>query len=193
MAYSVLATTSFPVPGSPVMRTLASDGPHARNHLQHGLHGRRFGDERWHAFGAQQPVLGLQTQAAADGVAQIDLCLDDAEQAFVFPGLLDKIARPAAHGFHSQADGAPGGHYDDRQNGIDGLNPREQVQAFLAGSGIARVIQIHQYDIEVARLERGDDAGRRSGGFDLVALAFEQQAEGFEYVSLVVRDKDARG
>ena len=129
---------------------------HARDHLQHRLHGLRLGNQRRNALGAQQAVLGFQAQAAADGVAQIDLRLDDGQQPLVLPGLLHEIARAAAHRFHRQAHRGPGRHHDHRQHRIDGLNARKQIQPFLPRRGVARVVQVHDHDVEIARFERRD-------------------------------------
>ena len=51
--------------------------PHARDQLQHRLHGRRLGDQRGPLVAAQQPVLGFQAQALAQRLAQLDLRAHD--------------------------------------------------------------------------------------------------------------------
>ena len=106
---------------------------------------------------------------------------------------MNKIARAAAHGFDSQPNGAPSRHHDYRKNGIDRLNPREQIEALLTGSCIASVVQIDQDHVEVASFKRGDGRRERCDRFDLISFAFQQQPHGFKNISLVVRDKNSRG
>jgi hypothetical protein len=68
----------------------------------------------------------------------------------------------------------------------------EQIEAFLARSGVARVIEVHHHGVEVARFDGLEDAGRRVDGFGLIALSLDQEAQGFQHVRLVVGDQDAR-
>ena len=44
---------------------------------------------------------------------------------------------------------------------VERLQAVEQVQTFLAGRGVARVVQVHQHRVEVARLHGFED--RRAG------------------------------
>ncbi len=74
---------------------------------------------------------------------------------------------------------------------VDGLDAREQVEALLAGGGVAGVVEVHHDDVEIASLDGGEDGGGRRGGLDLVALGLEQQAQGLEDVGLIVGDEDA--
>ena len=67
-----------------------------------------------------------------------------------------------------------------------------RFEPFLAGGRVARVVQIDQRDVELPRLDGGQHAGRRRRGFELEALALEQQAQRFEHVRLVVGDEHAR-
>ncbi len=129
---------------------------------------------------------------APNGVAQIDLRLDDGQQPVVLPRLLDEIARAAAHGFHRQAHRAPGGHHDHRQHGVDGADARKQVQPFLPRRGVARVVQIHDHDVEIARFKRRNNRRGRSDRVDLIAFALQQQAQRFQNVGLIVGDQNAR-
>ena len=95
----------------------------ARDHLQHVLHRRRLGDDLGKAFAAEQRVLGLEPLALAERLAQLDLRADDREQPRVVPGLLDEVARAAAHRLDGDLDAAPRGHDDDRQRRIEALRP----------------------------------------------------------------------
>ena len=116
-----------------------------------------------HALAAQQRVLGLEPLALAQRLAQLDLRADDRQQPRVVPRLLDEVARAAAHRLDRDFDAAPGRHDDDRQRRIDALDARQQVEPFLARRRVARVVQVDQRDVELARLDRGQHAGRRRG------------------------------
>ena len=72
------------------------------------------------------------------------------------------------------------------------LNPRQQVQPLFARRRVARVVQIDQRDVELARFHRRQHAGRRRRRFEREAFGFEQQAEGLEDVGLVIGDEDTR-
>ena len=65
----------------------------------------------------------------------------------------------------------------------------QEVEPLLARGRVARVVEVHQEDVELLVLERGDDAGRRGGGVDLVALGLEQQPQRLEHVGLIVGDE----
>ena len=167
-------------------------GTDARDHLQHALHRRRLGDQLGHALAAQQRVLGLEPLALAQRLAQLDLRADDRQQPRVVPRLLDEVARAAAHRFDRDLDAAPRRHDHDRQRRIDALDPRQQVQPFLAGGRVARVVEIDQGDVELARLERREHAGRRGRGLELEPFGLEQQPQRLEHVGLIVGDEHAR-
>ena len=68
----------------------------------------------------------------------------------------------------------------------------EEIETFLAGGGIAGVIQIHHDRVEVARFDGIDDAGRRVDGFSLIALSLNQEAERLQHIRLVVGYQDPR-
>ena len=78
--------------------------------------------------------------------------------------------------------------------GSSSLDPREQVEPLLPRRRVARVVQVDQHRVEVARLERrrarrpASDAVSHSKPF-----ALEQQAQGLEHVALVVGDQDPVG
>ena len=94
-------------------------GADARDDVEHGPHGGRLGDEVRAALAAEQLVFLLEPAVGAHGAAQVDLVLDDGEQARVVPGLGDEVARAAAHGLDGDVDAGPGGHHDDRQAGVE--------------------------------------------------------------------------
>jgi hypothetical protein len=86
--------------------------------------------------------------------------LQDLQQPRVGPGLFHEIGHAALHGLDRQANGGPAGHHHDRRQVFVFAQQREQVQAFLAGGGIARVVQIHQEKIEFAASESFEQIGR---------------------------------
>ncbi|MEI2659907.1 MAG: hypothetical protein V9G11_08230 [Bifidobacterium adolescentis] len=57
----------MPVPFSPVMRTLASDGPTRGDDLEHGPHGGGLGDEVGAALAAEELVFLLEAAVGAHG------------------------------------------------------------------------------------------------------------------------------
>jgi DivIVA domain-containing protein len=69
---------------------------------------------------------------------------------------------------------------------------REEVEAFLAGGGVAGVIEVHQQQVVFALFEGGEDSLRRGDGVDLEPFGLEQKPERSEYVLLVIGDQKAR-
>ena len=105
--------------------------PNLRDQFQHRLHGRRAGHKLRHAFGAQQAILHFELAGAAQGLVQLGMHADQADQPLVLPRLLDKIAGAALDAFHSQVDVAPRRHHDHRQARVDFVDARQQVETFL--------------------------------------------------------------
>ncbi len=170
-----------------VRRTDAGDG------LQHGLHGGRGGDEFGPAFGAQQSGFGFQLLGALQGAMQFDLGAQDCQQALVLPGLLDEVASAAAHGFDRKSNVAPGRHDDDWNVAVEGDDFRKQVETFLAGGGVARVIQVDEDGVvELAGQSFANGRGRLCG-IDHEAGGTQQQLDRFQNVRLIVGRQDAAG
>jgi hypothetical protein len=48
----------------------------------------------------------------------------------------------------------------NRQRRIVRPELRQQIESFLAGGGVARVIQVHQDRVEFRRVDRFENAGR---------------------------------
>ncbi len=169
---------------------VGSGWPDASDHFEDRTHRRRIRDHRDAGFGcAQQAVLIFQTLAAAQRRAQLHLRADRADHASVVPRLLDEVTRSAAHRFHHQVHAAPRGHHDHRQCAVHGGDAIQQVQTFLARSGVTGVIQVHQQDVVVLGFEGAEDAAGRSRRVDLEAFALQQQAERFQHVVLIVGDE----
>jgi hypothetical protein len=78
----------------------------------------------------------------------VRLLFDGGEKARVVPRLLNKIHCSAAHGFHREVHARPRGHDDDGSASIVLLKIVEQGQAFIARRGVARVVHVHQDQIE---------------------------------------------
>ena len=129
-------------------------GSDLRDQFEHRLHGGRAGHKLRHAFGAQQAVFHLQLARAAQRLVQLGVHANQADEPLVFPRLLDEVASAALDAFDGEVDVAPGGHHDHRQARIDLLNARQQIEAFLARSGVARVIQVDEQDVVVALPQR---------------------------------------
>ena len=87
---------------------------------------------------------------------------------------------------------APGGHDHHGQRLIESVDLRQQIQPFASGGRVARVVEIHQEEIEILGFEGLDHRPRRDGGVDLVPLPLEQEAERLQDVRFVVSDQGAR-
>jgi hypothetical protein len=143
-----------------------------------------------HAFGAQQTVFQFKLAGAAQGLAQLGMDADQREQPLVLPRLLDEVARAALDGFDGQVDVAPGGHDDHRQARIELLNARQQVEALLAGGGVARVVEVDEQHVVVALAQRLQQQLRRAHAVHIDALRSEQQLDGLEDVRLIVGNQN---
>jgi len=124
--------------------------------------------------------------------AEGDLLLQDFEELGVGPRLFDEIADTALHGFDGDADRGPAGHHDDGRDVRERPEMGEQIETFAAGSGVARVVQVHEQQIEFAKGDDFEKLGRGADSLGGVAVAFEQERESTLHVGLVVGDQDAR-
>src|SRR5258708_31074460 len=77
-------------------------GTYACHCTEERLHCRRCRNELRPAFGLEEAILSCQTFSLTKGAMKLDLGPQDREQPFVFPGLLNEVACPAAYGFHCQ-------------------------------------------------------------------------------------------
>ncbi len=163
----------------------------ARDQVQHRTHRGGFGDQRRASIGAQETILGFEALAFAQSLRKLDLSFQDREQARVLPGLLDEILGAAAHRFDGEFEAAPRRHHDDGKRAVFRPDVREQIEAFLAGGGVARVVQVHQQPVEFAGFERGEHCGRRCDGLDVESFAFQQQTQSFANVRLVICNQNS--
>ena len=92
---------------------------------------------------------------------QFHLRANDRNETLVFPRLLDKVASTPTHSLDRQFYVGPGGHHDHRDRGVERNDLRQEIEPFLAGSRVARIVQIDQHRvIRVAADSFGDLFGR---------------------------------
>ena len=142
---------------------------------------------------AQQAVFSRQPFRSLQGAMKFDLGAQNGEQPLVLPRLLNKIARAAAHGLDRQVHVAPCGHHNDRERAVHRHNIRKQVQPFLSGSRVARVVQVDQHRVVGRTRERLARQLGRADDINLVALRLQQQFNGFKDMLLVVGRQNAGG
>ena len=102
----------------------------------------------------------------------VGLFLDGGEQARVVPRLLNEVDRAAPHRLDREIDAGPRGHHDHRHAAVARQQMIEQRQAFVARGGVARIIHVHQDQIERVAFHGGEGGARRIRGFGLMARAF---------------------
>ncbi|MEI2659908.1 MAG: hypothetical protein V9G11_08235 [Bifidobacterium adolescentis] len=79
------------------------------------------------------------------------------------------------------------------KRGVGGLELGEQVEALLAGGGVAGVVEVDEGEGEVACLDGLQHGGRGFDRLDEVTLGFQKKAQGFKNIGLVVCHQDAVG
>ncbi len=134
--------------------------PHAVYQLQHRPHRRRLGDEHRLVLVLERAVGGGQPLAPPTRTSELALGTQDRENALVVPGLLEEIAGAAPHGLDRELDRAPGGHHYHGESGVEVVQTFQEIQALLAGRGIACVVEIDQDRVELADLDRFQRLGR---------------------------------
>ena len=118
------------------------------------------------------------------------MCPDNRQQTLVVPRFRNEIARAPFHCLDREIDRRPCRHHDKGQGVIDRLDPRDYIESLLTRSGIARVIEIHHQEGIIAFFERIQHGTERSHRVCLIALAFQQDAQRFEYVPLIIGNQD---
>ncbi len=161
----------------------------AQQHQQR-LHGLGFRNEHRPVLRAQKTILGFQTLGPPHSAVKINLRADNAEQALIVPRLLNEVAGAAAHGFNGQFHAAPRGHHDDGQLAVNTLNLQQQVNSLLPRCRVPMVVQVHQHQIELARLQRFNHSKRIADSLSRIAFRFQQQAQSFADIGLIIGDKD---
>ena len=76
---------------------------------------------------------------------------------------------------------------------VEGDDFREQVEAFLAGGRVARVIQVDEHRVVELAGQGLANGGGRLCGIDCEACRAQQQLQRFEDVRLIVSRQDAAG
>ena len=168
-------------------------GTDAGNNFQHRAHRGRLGDQVRTALAAENLVFLFEPLVGAYGATEVDLVFDDGDEPRILPRLGDKIFRAAPHGFDRDFDTRPSRHDHDGQSWIGGLQFREEIETFLAGSGVARIIEVDDRDGVITLLD-GLQGG--TGGFDGVddiTFRLEEEAQGFQHIGLVIGDENAVG
>ena len=95
------------------------------------------------------------------GATRIGVLADRRQHAVVLPRLLHEIADAESQRLDGDVERRPAGHHEDGKGRVDRVHAREQVQAFAAGGRVARVVEVHQQDVEVTPPKRVED-GRRA-------------------------------
>ena len=123
-ACSHCATSSLPVPCSPVISTFASDGPMRSMSCRIGF---IFGDSaiicgRW---SRRSRRFSDSSRCARRSARPSSTCVvEDRDEPCVVPRLLDVVARAATHGFDGVVDAAPRRHDDHRHVRLERLQRR---------------------------------------------------------------------
>ena len=131
-------------------------------------------------------------QALTSFAALLDLAAQRGNELAVVPRLLHEVAHATAHGLDGEIHRAPSGHDNHRQRAVERLDAGQQIDALTPRRGVARIVQIHQEQIERLGTERGKGRVRGGYGLHIDALRFEQELEGIDEVRLIVGDQDAR-
>src|SRR5205823_9916164 len=123
---------------------------------------------------------------------ELDLYAERGEKAAIVPRLFDVVARAAPHRLDRAVDAAPRRHHDDRRWAVQGLDARQEIETLRAGRGVAGLVHVHEQRVEVARFDGAEHRARGGGGLYVEALAFQEQFQGFQDISLIIGDKETR-
>jgi len=116
---------------------------------------------------------------------------NERDQTLVLPWLLHKVTRAALDGFDGQVDVAPSSHDDDGKARIEFLDARKEIEALLAGGGVARVVEIDEQHVVIAHAQRFKQQAGRTDAVHIDALRGEQQLDGLKDVRLIVGNQHA--
>ncbi len=143
---------------------------HLADEFEHGLHGRGSGHEVGHSFSPQQTIFEFELTRTAKCLVQFGVNANQRDEALVFPGFLDEIAGAALDAFDGEVDIAPGSHDDDGHARIDLLQSSKQIESFLAGGRVTRVVKVDEQHIVVGLAERLEKKLRRTHTIHMNAL-----------------------
>src|ERR1035438_3407915 len=161
------------------------------NQLKHGLHGGSASDKLGHAFSAEEAIFKFELTGATQSMMQLGVNANERDQALILPRLLDEVACAALDGFDGQVNVAPGGHDDDWNARIHLVDAGEEIEAFLAGGGVARVVKVDEYDVVVVLADRIEEQLWRANTADVDALRGQKQLDSLENVGLIVGDQNS--
>ena len=142
---------------------------------------------------ASRPLAGGVRLGAAGGASFVDLAPDDLDQRLVVPRLRHVAAGAAAHRLDGGVDVGPAGHRDDRQVRVPAVHLADQRQALRARRRVARVVQVHQEQVELAGVDLPRDLLDRRGARRLETGRLQGQPQRRDDVRLIVRDEHAGG
>src|SRR5438105_3028880 len=107
----------------------------------------------------------------------------------VGPGLLDEIGSAPLQGFYGQLNGPPGCNDQNGNCRIEFADAGDEVETFGARGGVERVIEIHDQQIKLTRVQRLQHRGGMHHGLRLESLELQQQRDGMEDVRLIIGHK----
>ena len=114
------------------------------------------------------------------------------QELVVVPRLAHEVADAVPEALDGEVHGGPGRHDHHGHVGVAGADGGQEVETLLAGGRAARVVEVHQHEVERRAVERFEQRRRRADGLRLVVLRLQEQAQGFPHLGLVVGDEDAR-
>ena len=180
---SASATSSLPVPDSPVMRTVASDGATLPMSLKTSSIGLRRADD---ALALGRALAELQAKGA-DLRAHVGV-LEDApqggEQVVDVERLGDVVVGAVLHRLDGGRGAAEGGHHDDLELGVLALQLAEDADPVLVGQ-----LDIHHHEVGQVLGDLLDAPRRRSCRADRVALFVQEVGEQGADIGFVIDDE----
>ena len=129
LAWIAFATSSLPVPLSPVMSTVASVGAILHDAPEHLADRSRAADDVLELVALLE--LDREERHLAGEAAVVDRLADLDEQFLLGERLLDVVERAEAHGLDGALDGAVRGHHDDLGHRLRRLDGAQDVDAVV--------------------------------------------------------------
>ncbi len=165
----------------------------ARRQIDAGQDRQRARQERLLDGAGVRPLARRVRLGAAGGASFVHLAADDLDQRVVVPRLRQVAAGAAAHRLDGGVDVGPAGHRHDRQVRVPAVHLADQRQAFRPRRRVARVVQVHQQQVELAGVDLARDLLDRRRARRLEAGRLQGQPQGGDDVRLIVGDQDAGG
>src|SRR5262249_49942561 len=108
------------------------------------------------------------------------------EKLFIIPGLLHEVSSPALHRLNSKLNTCPCGHQDNGQRAVELPDPRQELQTFVTGRCISRVIQVEKKNVEIAFLNRFYHSRWRACRFRNKTFVLQKKLQCVEDVRLII-------